>query len=580
MKTCHLVVAILLSSFGASAGGEESTELAKKYQRIQADYDEARRKFTESIRTGKMNRQIIPAAVTQRKGDLEELAKEAESLDPAKFTMADRETLAQVYQGLERHKEAIEQARAALKENSDNPKLHILLVTTLSNVDLDEAEKALAEAYEKCSDDAPLDSLHGVLYRANLKQHRPVIAADHLMALQDKLRVSLKSPQQLSVYLKQLDQIVDAYLQGNENEKAIQAIDHELAEIEKLDAEQLEGELEAAVTELEAKKIVTLGLKAGRQAEAEALADKLVADAEEAFQKSPDDAQVLVRLATLRKAKVDILADSKKEEESDLWIAFVQEQIGKHPRNEALVRLYLAHALQVVQRLSQEDKYEEADRFQASMKLVLDSLPAETAKSPAILTQKGSINSLLRRMESKRLHRDLIGKPMIPLTVSAWVNGSPMSNEDLRGRVVLLDFWAVWCGPCRATFPHLTQWHEKYADKGLVIVGLTQYHGYGWDDKAQSHVRVNNISEADEQAAVAKFAEHHGLKHRLAYIPKGSDLSRSYGVYGIPQAVLVDREGKIRLICIGSGEKNAQDLEAAIEVSLGVTPNAASGSGP
>jgi thiol-disulfide isomerase/thioredoxin len=52
-------------------------------------------------------------------------------------------------------------------------------------------------------------------------------------------------------------------------------------------------------------------------------------------------------------------------------------------------------------------------------------------------------------------------------------------TEVLQADVpTLVDFWAVWCGPCIATFPHLREWHEKYADKGLVIVGVTKYYNF------------------------------------------------------------------------------------------------------
>ena len=78
----------------------------------------------------------------------------------------------------------------------------------------------------------------------------------------------------------------------------------------------------------------------------------------------------------------------------------------------------------------------------------------------------------------------LVGKDATPLEAEAWVNGTPLADADLKGKVVLLDFWAVWCGPCIATFPHLREWQEKYADKGLVIVGLTDYYNFTWDEAA------------------------------------------------------------------------------------------------
>lgn len=580
MKPCQLVLVVFLVSSANTGIAGEKTDLTRRYQEIQSEYDEARQRFTESLKAGKMDRQIIPNAVAQRKQAFQELAKEAESLDSAKFTSTDHETLARVHQGLDHFKEAAEHAQAALRENADNPSLQVLLVTVLANDELDDAEKAFSDALEKCTNREPLESLHGVLYRANLKHRRPVAAADHLAAIQGKLRANLANTRQSGAYFRQLDQMIDGYVQGNETEKALASIDLEIAEVEKMRDLHPDADLDFVVVELEGKKIVTLGNKLGRAAEAETLADARIKESEESLQESPEDTKAVLRIATLGKAKLDITAPERREAQSEQWIAFVEERVGKNPDNTALLSLFLAYNLDLLQRLAGEERFDEIQKLDETLKRILAAVPESVAKTPSIAAQRGSINSLLRRTESKRLHRDLIGRPMVPLDVTAWVNGSPISNEDLKGKVVLLDFWAVWCGPCRATFPHLTEWHEKYADKGLVIVGLTQYYGYGWDDKEQKHVRLDDLSEEDEQSAVVKFAEHHGLKHRLAYMPKGSSVSRAYGVYGIPQAVLIDRAGNVRLIRVGSGEKNAHEIQAAIEEELGFPPNSANGSGP
>ena len=92
---------------------------------------------------------------------------------------------------------------------------------------------------------------------------------------------------------------------------------------------------------------------------------------------------------------------------------------------------------------------------------------------------------------------ETISQPTFPLEVEAWVNGNALTDKELEGKVVLIDFWAVWCGPCIATFPHLREWRDKYSDKGLVIIGR--------DGKVQM-IRVGS-GEANAHDLEAKIEE-------------------------------------------------------------------------
>jgi thiol-disulfide isomerase/thioredoxin len=200
-------------------------------------------------------------------------------------------------------------------------------------------------------------------------------------------------------------------------------------------------------------------------------------------------------------------------------------------------------------------------------------------KSTARAETRPKIDQVLARLaayqsslDAEDTHKTLIGKKAAPLDIETWVNGSPVTDEDLKGKVVLLDFWAVWCGPCIATFPHLREWNEKYADKGLVIIGMTRYYNFDWDEKADKAIpSKEKVAPEKEQAMLVKFAAQHKLSHRFG-IQKGNTLSKYYGVTGIPQAVLIDREGTVRLIRVGSGDANAKDISELLEKLL--TPGA------
>jgi thiol-disulfide isomerase/thioredoxin len=205
----------------------------------------------------------------------------------------------------------------------------------------------------------------------------------------------------------------------------------------------------------------------------------------------------------------------------------------------------------------------------------LDALKAAVEKAAASDAGKehkavldyltASISQIERPLAASRKLTEMIGKPAAPLKIEAWVNGSPLTDNDLKGKVVLLDFWAVWCGPCIATFPHLREWHEKYADKGFVIIGLTGYYNFKWDEDAGKAMRAENeVPKTEEREMLAKFAKSHDLAHRFA-VTADDSLSEYYGVSGIPHVVVIDREGTVRMMKVGSGDETAAAIEEMLE---------------
>ena len=130
---------------------------------------------------------------------------------------------------------------------------------------------------------------------------------------------------------------------------------------------------------------------------------------------------------------------------------------------------------------------------------------------------------------------------------------------------MLIDFWAMWCGPCIATFPHLREWREEFGDQGFEIVGVTQYYNFVWDDLNQRASQSENpIEPGDERETLAKFLDHHQLKHPVFVTPEKSSMGSEYGVRGIPHVVLVDRQGVVQLIRTGAGEETAKEVHEKI----------------
>ena len=125
------------------------------------------------------------------------------------------------------------------------------------------------------------------------------------------------------------------------------------------------------------------------------------------------------------------------------------------------------------------------------------------------------------------------------------VDGQTVRLSDYKGTVVILDFWATWCPPCRAEIPHFVALYEKYQSKGLAIIGVAL--------------------DAQGASVVAPFAKENGIQYTLAI---GDDkVAQAYGgIRGIPTTFVIDRQGKIVQKYVGY--RDPQVFESAIEPLL------------
>jgi thiol-disulfide isomerase/thioredoxin len=124
--------------------------------------------------------------------------------------------------------------------------------------------------------------------------------------------------------------------------------------------------------------------------------------------------------------------------------------------------------------------------------------------------------------------------------------GAPVSLAQLKGKVVYVDFWASWCGPCKQSFPWLNDMQAKYAGRGLQIVGV-------------------NVDA--KRADADKFLAEVPANFRVAFDAQG-DTPKRYQIKGMPSSVLVGPDGKVIKVHTGFRADERKELEDAIVAAL------------
>ena len=129
-----------------------------------------------------------------------------------------------------------------------------------------------------------------------------------------------------------------------------------------------------------------------------------------------------------------------------------------------------------------------------------------------------------------------------PSFVLPRAEGTTIALADLRGRVVYVDFWASWCGPCRRSFPWMNEIQQRYAGKGLTVVAI-------------------NVDAKREDAE--RFLRQYPAKFAVVYDASGAT-PRAYDVKAMPSSYLIDRNGKIARIEHGFLDEKRDGLESTI----------------
>lgn len=111
------------------------------------------------------------------------------------------------------------------------------------------------------------------------------------------------------------------------------------------------------------------------------------------------------------------------------------------------------------------------------------------------------------------------------------LEGGEITLSDLRGKPVIINFWATWCGPCREEMPAIEKIYRDYRDLGLVVIGL-------------------NLTSQDTEQAVTAFIQEFGLTFPIA-LDRNASVSRRYQLKGLPTTYFIDSQGVIQSVVVG-----------------------------
>jgi thiol-disulfide isomerase/thioredoxin len=146
---------------------------------------------------------------------------------------------------------------------------------------------------------------------------------------------------------------------------------------------------------------------------------------------------------------------------------------------------------------------------------------------------------LMRTFDSSVEYRTSESTGAPELSAGDWINSEPVKLSDLRGRVVLIEFWTFGCYNCRNTLPFIKDWNTRYRDKGLTIIGV---HSPEFDEEKD----VENL-----RRQVASL----GIRYPVV-TDNDYKTWKAYNVEAWPTTFLLDKQGRIRWIHVGEGAYN------------------------
>jgi thiol-disulfide isomerase/thioredoxin len=268
--------------------------------------------------------------------------------------------------------------------------------------------------------------------------------------------------------------------------------------------------------------------------------------------------------------KVRILLKKNNTDDALALFSQIEDKIKKDTHYLQVLYGFGFSAADVNQRISYSKKFIEAvgdDReFEPFKGHIYENLAAiekekgNLKKAIEILEKAvGQIKSprAKKTLESSLKQMKMLNNPAPEINAEHWINSKALTLSALKGKAVIIDFWATWCSPCLKVIPILRKTFNQYKDKGLMVIGFTRVYG-SYSDDIQSKGKV---SADEERTLIKEFIERHKITYPIA-VADGGAIFDAYNISFIPTMILIDKNGNIHDIELGAGDE--RKLEAKI----------------
>jgi thiol-disulfide isomerase/thioredoxin len=200
----------------------------------------------------------------------------------------------------------------------------------------------------------------------------------------------------------------------------------------------------------------------------------------------------------------------------------------------------------------------------ASIEVQAQVMAARGARSEAVAFLRRELeiyrNTSIRTRIQKNINLlSLEGRPAPPLEMKEYLGPKPVPLASLKGKVLVLFFWAHWCGQCKAQAPILARLESEFGDKGLLVIGPTQRYGYA--------TRGEDATPAEELRHIEQVRRQYYSALSDMPVPVSDDNFKTYGCSTTPTLLLVDRQGIVRMY--HPGRMPYEELAARIAALAG-----------